>query len=84
MRKRPLWLRKTGGQLVAQWIARRSPSQWAESGAQRQQLQRTLCLELIFAIAKRVPDQSLSRQLFDLHAAAICGSIGSEIADAAR
>lgn len=67
MHNRALWLRKTGRQLVAQWTARKAPSAWCEDEGQRRQLITSLCLELIFAIALRVPDQTLSDELLALH-----------------
>ncbi|MFO6448644.1 hypothetical protein ACLBKU_16030 [Erythrobacter sp. NE805] len=67
MRERPLWLRKTSHQLVAQWTARRAPSQWCDDTLQRDRLITSLCLELIFAIALRVPDRAIAADLLALH-----------------
>lgn len=67
MTKRPLWLRKTAHQLVAQWTARKAPSQWCQDNAQRDSLITHLCLELIFAIALRVPDTAIRADLLALH-----------------
>jgi hypothetical protein len=67
MPDRPLWLRKTAHQLVAQWTARRAPSQWCEDNAQRDSLITRLCLELIFAVALRVADTAIAADLLALH-----------------
>lgn len=67
MPDKALWLRKTGRQLVAQWTARKAPSAWCEDEVQRRRLITSLCLELIFAIALRVPDKTLSEELLALH-----------------
>lgn len=66
-RKPSLWLRRTAAQVVAQWTARRVPSAWAETEAQRLGLIRQLCLELISAVADRIPDAEVSRELHAVH-----------------
>jgi predicted glycosyl hydrolase (DUF1957 family) len=67
MRERPLWLRKSARQLVAQWTARKVPSAWCEDYPQWRRLVIHLCLELVLAISQRVPDQKLSEELIALH-----------------
>jgi hypothetical protein len=67
MADRPLWLRKSARQVVAQWTARKMPSAWCEDYSQWRALVISLCLELIFAVALRVPDQVLSDELLALH-----------------
>jgi len=63
----PLWLRKTAAQLVAQWGSRRAPSRWAEDRAQRDRLVTNLYLELILAIAERIPDRATAEELHHIH-----------------
>ena len=65
-RNHALWLRLSAAQLVAQWTARRAGTKWAENSAQRDRLIRQLCIELLFAIASRIPDQRIARGLRDL------------------
>lgn len=63
MPKKPLWLKKTARQLVAQWMARKVPSQWCEDEAQRTRLQNQLCRELLWAITERMPDREIADQI---------------------
>lgn len=65
MRRQPLWLRKSPAQLVAQWIARKFPSQWAETPQQRNDLVQALCVELVREAALRMPNASMGDKILD-------------------
>lgn len=66
MSERALWQRRSARQIVAQYTARRSPSSWCEDEAQRVSLVRELCLQMIFALALRIPDQEIGAQLLKI------------------
>lgn len=65
-RKRPLWLRRSADQVVAQWTARRAGTQWAVDERRRDWLIRHLCLELLWAISRRIPDTRIAQGIVDL------------------
>lgn len=73
-RKVPLWQQKSAAQVVAQWTARREGTQYAEDAEQRDRVVRQLCLELVVAIAERIPDDGIGKELLRIHAAAVCGA----------
>lgn len=82
MRERALWQRRSARQVVAQYTARRSPSAWCEDEAQRIALERDLCLNMVFAVALRIPDKEVGTQLLEVWQRAHGYDLAEESADA--
>ncbi len=59
----PLWHRRSAAQVVAQYVGRRAPTQYAPTTQQRDRLIEWLCVELIVAIAYKVPNAKLGGEL---------------------
>lgn len=81
-RAQPLWLRKSAAQVVYQWTARRHPSKWVETAEARDGLVKRLCLELVIALAERIPDARVARELRDVWARAYDQPASAEQDDA--
>jgi hypothetical protein len=63
-RSMPLWMARSANQVVAQFTGRRAPTRYAPTELHRVRLIKHLCLELLAAIAARIPDDRIADELF--------------------